>query len=51
MVNPFTQKPEPYPFKGGDASEYKVFIIATWYTYRNSFGSNSILMAKVMKFK
>ena len=26
MVNPFTQKPDPYPFKGGDASDYEVVI-------------------------
>ncbi|MFN6539487.1 MAG: hypothetical protein RM021_024470 [Nostoc sp. EkiNYC01] len=34
MVNPFTQKPEPYPFKGGEASEYEVFIgqAGTWCT-------------------
>ncbi|MBD2414216.1 hypothetical protein FACHB389_21365 [Nostoc calcicola FACHB-389] len=40
MVNPFTQKPEPYPFKGGDASEYEVFIgkAGTWCTRHNSTG-------------
>jgi uncharacterized protein YoxC len=34
MVNPFAQKPEPYPFKGGEASEYEVFIgkAGTWCT-------------------
>ncbi|GAA6616049.1 hypothetical protein [Scytonema sp. NUACC26] len=34
MVNPFTQKPEPYPFKGGDASSYEVFVgkAGTWCT-------------------
>ncbi len=40
MVNPFTQKPEPYPFKGGDASEYEVFIgkAGTWCTRHHSTG-------------
>lgn len=34
MVNPFTQKPEPYPFKGGEASEYEVVTgkAGTWCT-------------------
>ena len=34
MINPLTPKPEPYPFKGGDASSYEVFIgkAGTWCT-------------------
>ncbi|MBH8564355.1 hypothetical protein I8748_19555 [Nostoc sp. CENA67] len=34
MINPFTQKPEPYPFQGGEASDYEVFVgkAGTWCT-------------------
>ncbi len=34
MVNYFTQKPDPYLFKGGNASEYEVFVgkAGTWCT-------------------
>jgi|GEM_PF-4852907 len=40
MINPFTQKPEPYPFKGGDASSYEVFIgkAGTWCTRHRESG-------------
>ncbi|MGI8499715.1 MAG: hypothetical protein ACR2LR_01040 [Hassallia sp.] len=40
MVNPFTQKPEAYPFKHGDASDYEVFIgkAGTWCTRHRASG-------------
>ncbi|MBD0262159.1 MAG: hypothetical protein ICV85_10135 [Tolypothrix sp. T3-bin4] len=40
MVNPFTQKPEAYPFKGGDDSDYEVFIgkAGTWCTRHHASG-------------
>ncbi len=40
MVNPFTYKPEPYPFKGGDASDYEVVTreAGTWCTRHRASG-------------
>jgi hypothetical protein len=34
MVNPFSQRPEPHLFKGGEASDYEVFTgeAGTWCT-------------------
>ncbi|MHC0064962.1 hypothetical protein ACWATR_19015 [Nostoc sp. UIC 10890] len=40
MVNPFTQRPEPHLFKGGDASEYEVIEgeAGTWGTRHRASG-------------
>jgi hypothetical protein len=40
MVNPFTQRPEPHLFKGGDASDYKVVEgeAGTWGTRHRASG-------------
>ncbi|BAZ42686.1 hypothetical protein NIES4101_86550 [Calothrix sp. NIES-4101] len=40
MVNPFTQKPAPYLFKEGDASDYEVFVgkAGTWCTRHKASG-------------
>lgn len=40
MLNSFTQKPEAYLFKGGDASDYEVFIgkAGTWCTRHRASG-------------
>jgi hypothetical protein len=40
MVNPFTQKPEPYLFKKGEASDYEVFVgkAGTWCTRHTESG-------------
>ncbi len=43
MVNPFTQRPEPHLFKGGNASDYEVFTgeAGTWCT-RHSMSGETI---------